>query len=176
MQQTSHLEENVITFDSFLQIYSPVPSTSRDKIQYSTLKSFADLCQGWKHETFQQLVTLMTKKGQSPLPLVFTSVKHLKELSNKVEPLTNIFNHMNYRKLDRIDAMELISCILLAINGSFESFMKNAVFIFGFSSLAKHQSGKDDQLTINMFEFNFFLDSLLRGIMTLVAPPKVITD
>ena len=65
------------------------------------------------------MILLMTKKGQSPIPLVFNSVTHMKEMSNKDGPCREIFRHMDYRKLDRIDAMELISCILLAVDCDF---------------------------------------------------------
>jgi len=40
---------------------------------------------------------------------------------------------MNYRNMGRIDAMELIAIILLSVDGPFESFIRNLVFIFGFS-------------------------------------------
>ena len=75
----------------------------------------------------------MTKRGQAPLPLIFHSVQHMKELSNKTEPLALIFKHMDYRKLGRIDAMELLSCIMLCIDGTFEAFLKNIILTFGFS-------------------------------------------
>ena len=41
---------------------------------------------------------------------------------------------MNFKKLDRIDALELISTIIICIDGSFDEFLKNVIFVFGFSS------------------------------------------
>jgi hypothetical protein len=66
--------------------------------------------------------------------------------------------------------MELISCILISIDGKFESLVNNIVFIFGFSS----QELPEKYLTKD--EFFFFLDCLFRGILSLVAPPLLFTD
>ena len=66
--------------------------------------------------------------------------------------------------------MELISCILISIDGKFESLIQNIVFIFGFSGMDL----KDQSFTRD--EFFFFLDCLFRGIMALVAPPKLFTN
>ena len=53
-------------------------------------------------------------------------------ISNKQDAVRDIFSHLNYRKLDRIDALELISTILIAVEGKFEGYIKNVLFIFGF--------------------------------------------
>jgi hypothetical protein len=53
-------------------------------------------------------------------------------LSNKKEAVKDIFNHLNYKKYDRIDALELISCILVAVEGKFDGYIKNVLYIFGF--------------------------------------------
>jgi hypothetical protein len=76
----------------------------------------------------------MTKSGNSPLPLIFTSPEHMRVLSNKQEPVKNIFNHMNHKMLNRIDALELISGILLAVDGKFDQYIVNVLFIFGFTN------------------------------------------
>ena len=62
----------------------------------------------------------MTKSGSSPLPLIFTSPEHMKMLSNKNDPVQKIFKLMDYRGHNRIDALELISGILLAVEGKFD--------------------------------------------------------
>ena len=74
----------------------------------------------------------MTKSGNSPLPLIFTSPEHMKVLSNKQDAVKEIFRHMDYRGHNRIDALELISGILLAVEGKFEQYITNVLFIFGF--------------------------------------------
>lgn len=88
-------------------------------------------------------------------------------LSGKKDQLQKIFDHMNYRKLDRIDAMEFIAAILVCIDDTFEQLLHNVVFIFGFSA-------GSTQRTITVEEFFFFLDCLFRGVMTFVAPPSMI--
>ena len=65
--------------------------------------------------------------------------------------------------------MELISVILLSIDGTFESLIKNVLFIFGFSDQQTQQSITKD-------EFQFFLDCMFRGVMSLVQPPKLVTN
>lgn len=50
-----------------------------------------------------------------------------------MEPVHNIFLHMDHLKVGRIDAMELIAVILLSIDGTFDAFIRNIVDIFGFS-------------------------------------------
>lgn len=109
----------------------------------------------------------MTLNGNKPLPLVYNSYEQMSELSGKREQLQKIFNHLNYRKNDRIDAMEFISIILLCIDDSFDQMLNSIIFIFGFSA------GPTER-TIIHDEFFFFLDCLFRGIMSFVAPPKMI--
>ena len=126
--------------------------------------SFTDICAGWQSVTFRQIIVTMTKSGSSPLPLIFTSPEHMKMLSNKHDPVQKIFKLMDYRGHNRIDALELISGILLAVEGKFEQYITNVLFIFGFT--------KNTQIT--KLEFEFFLDSFFRSIMTLVTPPQQI--
>ena len=107
-----------------------------------------------------------------PIPLYFNSPSEMAKLSKK--DMTELFNHMNYRKaenkkLDRIDAFELISVILLSIDGDFEAFMKNIIFIFGFEDM-------QNQKTITKEEFHFYLDCLFRGVMAIVVPPELIKN
>lgn len=90
-------------------------------------------------------------------------------LSNKSEPIKQIFAHLNHMKLDRIDAFELISAIILSIDGTFESFLKNVIFVFGFSDSQSQESISKD-------EFHFYLDCLFRGVMNLAVPPQHIQN
>lgn len=59
--------------------------------------------------------------------------------------MRDIFAHMDHRKLGRIDAMELIAVILLSIDGSFDSFIRNIVYIFGFSDQTANQPGYNER-------------------------------
>ena len=111
----------------------------------------------------------MTKKYTTPVPLIFHSAEHMRALSNKHESVKSIFNHMNYSKLDRIDAFELMSMILLSIDGSFDQFIKNIIFVYGFSDM-------QNQVTITQEEFHFFLDCMFRSIMTLSIAPEYIEN
>ena len=74
---------------------------------------------------------------------------------------------MNYRGFNRIDTFELISVILLSIDGTFEQYLKNVIFIFGFTDNAYKE-------TITLNELHFYLDCTFRGVMTFVVPPKQI--
>lgn len=124
-----------ISIESFIDIY--VAPSFKDNYEYSLLKCFAEMCSGWKQETFKNIINLMTKKNTSPVPLFFNSPLEMAILSNKNLQVKELYNHLNYRKsdnrkLDRIDTFELISVILLSIDGSFESLIKNVICIFGF--------------------------------------------
>ena len=162
-----------ISFESFSEIY--VNPSFKDNFEYSIIKCFSDLCSGWKQETFKSIVIQMTRKSQQPLPLYFNSPMEMAAMSNKVENIKSLFNHLNYRKdqhgkmIDRIDTFELVSVIILVIGGEFESFITNIIFIFGF------ENGEKDE-TISNHEFHFFLDCLFRGVMALIVPPEFIRN
>ena len=91
-------------------------------------------------------------------------------MSNKQEANALLFNHMNFRKdtignpLNTIDTYEILAVIILCIDGEQSSMVGNIINIFGF------ENGHDYE-TISKHEFYFFLDSLFRGIMALIAPP-----
>ena len=103
------------------------------------------------------------------LPIVYSSSEQMASLSNKRDDLQNIFEHLNHRKLGRIDALELYSSCLLACDGRFEDFLNNMILIFGFTD-------QDHNLSITSEEFHLFLDSLLRGVMKFVTPPQLILN
>ena len=116
----------------------------------------------------------MTKKNTSPVPLYFNSPLEMAILSNKQVSIVELYNHLNYRKsenrkLDRIDTFELISVILLSIDGPFESFIKNVITIFGFED-------SQNLGTICKEEFHFYLDCLFRGVMAIVVPPELVRN
>jgi hypothetical protein len=104
-------------------------------------------------------------RGSSPFPLIYSSPLEMKDLSKKADSVKNIFNHLNYRKVGRISSLELIALILLSINGSLESMMKNVIMIFGFTDT-------ETQQRITQDEFNFFIDCLFKGILALVQTPQ----
>lgn len=88
-------------------------------------------------------------------------------LSGKKELLKCVFDHLNHRKLDRIDAMEFTAAILICIDDSYEQLLHNVIYIFGFSAGSTKK-------TITVEEFFFFLDCLFRGIMSFVSTPNLI--
>ena len=129
------MQSQTISFESFCEIY--VAPSFKENFEYSLLKCFADLCSGWKQDTFRNIIKLMTKNHTSPVPLYFNTPLEMASLSNKQDKIRDLYNHLNYRKsenrkLDRIDTFELISVILLSIDGNFESFIKNVIALFGF--------------------------------------------
>ena len=120
-----------LSFDQFFDIY--VKPLKTPNYEISLPASFTDICAGWQSVTFRQIIVTMTKSGSSPLPLIFTSPEHMKMLSNKHDPVQKIFKLMDYRGHNRVDALELISGILLAVEGKFEHYISNVLFIFGFT-------------------------------------------
>ena len=126
-----------------------------------------DICSGWKQQSFKSIVSKITLNGNRPLPLIYTSVDGMSGLSGKKELLQKIFNHLNHRKLDRIDAMEFTATILICIDDHYDQMIHNVVYIFGFSAGSTSK-------TITVEEFFFFLDCLFRGIMSFVSTPNLI--
>lgn len=55
-------------------------------------------------------------------------------LCARQEQLSLIFQRMNYRNLGKIDAMELLSVIILAVDGDFKQFVSNVIYVFGFQN------------------------------------------
>ena len=54
---------------------------------------------------------------------------------------------------------------MLSIDGTFEAYLKNVIFIFGFQDYTSN-------LRITKEEVHFYLDCTMRGVMNLVIPPK----
>jgi hypothetical protein len=111
----------------------------------------------------------MMKMGSAFLPLVYSAPDQMYALSNKREDLAKIYNHLNYRKLGRVDGLELYSTCLLSCDGKFEDLLQNMILIYGFTDQANN-------LSLTAEEFHLFLDSLFRGIMNFVIPPKKIAN
>ena len=101
----------------------------------------------------------------------FNDPKEMSMLSNKHVAIANLFDHMNFKKdtmgnsLNTIDTFEILATIILAIDGDPESMVRNIIYVFGF------ENGTLDE-TISKAEFQFFLDSLFRGMMALIIPPE----
>ena len=166
-QTSQHGSLNVgqfITFESFFNIFCA--SLGYSHYEFLIEPNFTDICSGWKQDTFKQVAGKMTKNGSQPMPLVFNSTQQMQCVSNKTEALQNIFNHLNYQKLDRIDAQQFIACILTSIDGKFESFIKNVVLIFGYQ----------EANTITQPEFENFMDNMCCGVMNIVTPPELILN
>jgi len=102
----------------------------------------------------------ITRKGASPIKLWFDSPEEMYGLSNKREALAKIFAIMNYRKIGRIDTLELFATILISLQGKFEIIIQNIMAMFCFHS--ENDFSKD--------EFHFFLDCLTRGLNTFAIP------
>mmetsp|Transcript_5514 Transcript_5514/g.3882 ORF Transcript_5514/g.3882 Transcript_5514/m.3882 type:complete len:228 (+) Transcript_5514:88-771(+) len=118
---------------------------------------YADICQGWTQETLRQVYITMTKKGSTPIKLWFESPEEMRSISNKRGPVSELFEWLNYRKLGRIDTLELVSVILMSIEGKPDVISMNIMLIFGFH----------EETGFTRDEFFFFIDTLFRGLMSL---------
>jgi hypothetical protein len=88
----------------FQKFYSIFVSPLDHHHEIYFIKSFADLCMGWKQETFKQVIIQVTKKNTVPLPMVFNSPSQMCMLSNKQEAVQQLFKHLDFKKLGRVDA------------------------------------------------------------------------
>ena len=132
-----------LSFQEFFKIYGEplkLAEQRQQKFEYCLFEHIADMCSGWNQHTFKSKVAGMTNKGSSPIPLVYTAPFQMDTLSSKKECMTHIFKQLNYRGVGRVSSLELIGCILLALNGSLEDFFKNVILIFGFTDSVMHQS------------------------------------
>lgn len=109
------------TFDQFYQLYIEPLLTIDQEI--SIEESFVTLCAGWRQQTFKSNLKQMMKMGSAFLPLVYSAPDQMYSLSNKRDELTKIFKHLDYRKLGRIDGLELYSTCLLSCEGKFEDLL-----------------------------------------------------
>ena len=140
------------------------PLKRDDKCQSYLFRPLIEICAGWKQETLNQNIIQMTKMNTTPIPLVFSSANEMSVLSNKIESLTKIYQHMNYNQWNRVDAFMLLAMILISIDGTFETLLKGVIFIFGFSDV-------DSQTRINKDEFSFFLECMFKAVMLFAMPP-----
>ena len=90
---------------------------------------FLDLAAGWSQETFRQVYMTMTKKETIPLKLWLDSPEEMRIISNKRQQLTDLYEWLNYRKLKRIDTLELFAVIVIAVQGKPETQL-NSKFTF----------------------------------------------
>lgn len=60
----------------------------------------------------------MTKKNSIPIKLWIESGDEMKLISNKRQSLLELFDWMDYRKLNRIDTLELFAVIIVAVVGN----------------------------------------------------------
>lgn len=102
----------------------------------------------------------MTRKGNRPVHLIFSSEKALDCISGKPDIQSKVFKYFDYKGLGKNDATEIYPLIMLTNDGQLHSFIENVVLIFGFQATQK----------ISRDEFFFFVDCLFKGIMVLVNP------
>jgi len=100
----------------------------------------------------------MTKKGSIPIKLWIDSPQEMRTISNKRAQLVELFNWLDYRGLNRVDTLHIFATILLAIEGNPETVSQNIMLFFGFRDPEKFYRE----------EFNFFLDTLFRGLCSFV--------
>ena len=59
----------------------------------------------------------MTKKESVPLKLWMDSAEEMRIISNKRQSLVELFEWLDFKKLKRIDTMQLIAAIVCSIDG-----------------------------------------------------------
>ena len=101
----------------------------------------------------------MTKKGSIPLKLWYEDVLEMRNISNKRDACKAIFEWLDYKKLDRINSMELFAVIIFSLDGTSEITASNIMLFFGFQS--------DTEFYRN--ELHFFFDCLFRGLFSLTV-------
>ena len=143
-----------LTFNQFIDIF-------RDKIYYRNALPdfFGDLCRGWTQETFRQIYMTMTKRGSVPLKFWYESEVEMRNISNKRQACKELFEWVDFKKLNRICSLEVFATIIFSLEGTTEIVGQNIMLFFGFQSETEFYRG----------ELHFFFDCLFRGLCNLTV-------
>ncbi len=101
----------MVSLSEFKQLY--VNKNSLKK--YCLPEFFLDLASGWSQETVRQVYMTMTKKQAIPMKLWFDTAEEMRIISNKKQQLSELFNWLNFKGLNRIDTMQLFAVIVIAV-------------------------------------------------------------
>ncbi len=67
----------------------------------------------------------MTKRNNAPLKLWIESPTEMRNISNKRPELAQLFDWLDYKKLGRINTLELFSVIIIAVEGNMEQIVQS---------------------------------------------------
>jgi Ca2+-binding EF-hand superfamily protein len=113
-----------------------------------------DLCSGWNTETFKQILSKMTLKSSTCVPLFYLKHEELRIFSNKNNTLQEVFKLFDTRGLSRIDGMELVCSMAMISSGPLISKIEACFYAF-----SVNEENKFDRN-----QFCFFMDCLCRGL------------
>ena len=117
-----------------------------------------EMCAGWTIETLQQMLSRLTMKNSTSVPLFFQKPEELSVFSNKQYSLIETFKLFDTRHLGRIDALELLLVISMITSGT---LVKKLETCFGLVSV-------NDEGKVTKEGFCLFLDSYIRGLTKVV--------
>jgi hypothetical protein len=78
------------------------------------------------------VINKLCKNKSSPLPLFFANVDSMEAISKNKQLLRTVFKVFDTRGYAKVDACELYSVCLILSKGSYETFLKTIVDVFGF--------------------------------------------
>ena len=78
------------------------------------------------------MVLTLTKKGFCPLKLWFDDPTEMRVISNKRDALKQLFEHLDYKKIGRIDTLQFFVVVLFCIQGKEEALINNIMLLFAF--------------------------------------------
>lgn len=113
-----------------------------------------EMCAGWTIEALQQMLSRLTMKNSTTVPLFFQKPEELSAFSNKQYALNEVFKLFDTQHLGRIDSFELLIAVCMITTGSLQKKLETSFNIISIS----------DEGKLSKDGFCFFLDSYIRGI------------
>lgn len=113
-----------------------------------------EMCAGWTIETLQQMLSRLTMKNSTSIPLFFQKPEELTVFSNKQYSLIETFKLFDTRHLSRIDSLELLFIISMITSGTLVKKLETC-----FNIISINDEGK-----VTKEGFGLFLDSYVRGL------------
>jgi hypothetical protein len=139
----------IVTFDTW---YDEFMGNMNEKC--GVHPSICEIFKGYTQDTFSSIIQKLTNKNTSPLALYYDSPHSLSALSKKKLALDRIFKFLDFNHMERIDAYEFYTPILLLVDGKMEKFWDYIIENFGV----------DQRDKISCDELFYFIDSMFRGL------------
>jgi hypothetical protein len=141
--------------------FATIHTLNQFNLEFETLKTpsclpicLEDMCAGWTIDSFQQVLSRITMKNTTTVPLFYQKPEEMICFSNKIGTLNEVFKLFDTRGLSRIETLELVVVVAFTCSGN---LLKKLETIFNVFSVS-------DEGKITKDGFACFLDVYVRGL------------